>query len=60
MRQVVIPRRGPPEVLEVREAPDPVAATGTVRIRVHAAGINFSDLLAWQGLYSDAPKLRAQ
>ncbi len=56
MRQVVITRRGPPEVLEVREAPDPVATPGTVRIRVHAAGINFSDLLARQGLYPDAPK----
>lgn len=57
MRQVVIPRRGPPEVLEVREAPDPVVTPGTVRVRVHAAGINFSDLLARQGLYPDAPKL---
>jgi synaptic vesicle membrane protein VAT-1 len=44
-------------VLTVREAPDPVAAPGTVRIRVHAAGVNFSDLLARQGLYPDAPKL---
>jgi len=57
MRQVVITRRGPPEVLEVREAPDPVVQPGTVRIRVHAAGINFSDLLARQGLYPDAPKI---
>lgn len=57
MRQVVIPRRGPPEVLEVREAPDPVVQPGTVRVRVHAAGINFSDLLARQGLYPDTPKL---
>jgi len=57
VRQVVIPRRGPPEVLEVREAPDPVVKPGTVRVRVHAAGINFSDLLARQGLYPDAPKL---
>jgi len=56
VKQVVIPRRGPPEVLEVREAPDPVAQPGTVRIRVHAAGINFSDLLARQGLYPDSPK----
>jgi NADPH:quinone reductase-like Zn-dependent oxidoreductase len=44
-------------VLEVRETPDPVATPGTVRIRVRAAGINFSDLLARQGLYPDAPKL---
>ena len=57
MKQVVIPRHGPPEVLEVREAPDPVVQAGTVRIRVHAAGINFSDLLARQGVYPGAPKL---
>ncbi len=56
MKQLVIPRFGPPEVLEVREAPDPPVEPGTVRIRVHAAGINFSDLLARQGLYPDAPK----
>ena len=56
MRQLVIPRYGPPEVLEVREAPDPALRPGEVRIRVHAAGINFSDLLARQGLYPDAPK----
>ena len=43
-------------MLEVREAPDPVVQPGTVRIRVHAAGINFSDLLARQGLYPDSPK----
>jgi len=43
-------------VLAVREAPDPVAQPGSVRVRVHAAGINFSDLLARQGLYPDAPK----
>jgi NADPH:quinone reductase-like Zn-dependent oxidoreductase len=57
MRQLVIPRYGPPEVLEVREAPDPPPVLpGTVRIRVRAAGVNFSDLLARQGLYPDAPK----
>jgi len=57
VKQVVILRRGPPEVLEVREAPDPAVVPGSVRIRVRAAGINFSDLLARQGLYPDAPKL---
>lgn len=56
MKQVVITRFGPPEVLAVREAPDPSAGTGEVRIRVAAAGVNFSDLLARQGLYPDAPK----
>ena len=56
MKQVVIPRYGPPDVLTVREAPEPPVTPGTVRIRVHAAGINFSDLLARQGLYPGAPK----
>lgn len=56
MQQLVIPRHGPPEVLQVRDAPDPLAGPGGVRIRVTAAGLNFSDLLARQGLYPDAPK----
>jgi len=57
VKQVVIPRLGAPEVLELREAPDPAVVPGSVRIRVRAAGVNFSDLLARQGLYPDAPKL---
>ena len=57
MRQVWITKAGPPEVLQVREAPDPVAGDGQVRVRVHAAGINFADLMARVGLYPDAPKL---
>ena len=56
MKQLLIPRHGPPEVLTVREMPDPSVTAGAVRIRVKAAGINFSDLLARQGLYPDAPK----
>src|SRR3954462_15917617 len=56
MRQVVIPRHGPPEVFEVREVPDPVAADGELRVRVRAAGVNFADVLARIGLYPDAPK----
>jgi NADPH:quinone reductase-like Zn-dependent oxidoreductase len=56
MKQLVITRYGPPEVLAVREAPDPPVTPGSVRIRVTAAGINFSDVMARQGLYPDAPK----
>lgn len=44
-------------MLQVREAPDPEAGAGQVRIRVRAAGINFADLMARVGLYPDAPKL---
>lgn len=57
MRQVFITKAGPPEVLQVRESPDPVAARGEVRVRVKAAGINFADLMARLGIYPDAPKL---
>ena len=57
MRQIWITKAGPPEVLVVREAPDPEPAEGEVRIRVKAAGINFADLMARVGLYPDAPKL---
>lgn len=40
----------------MREGPDPVPADGLVRIRVRAAGVNFSDILSRLGLYPDAPK----
>ena len=57
MRQVWIPKIGEPQVLEVREAPDPQPAPGEVRVRVEAAGVNFADLMARMGLYPDAPPL---
>ncbi|HJQ85448.1 MAG TPA: medium chain dehydrogenase/reductase family protein [Candidatus Binatia bacterium] len=55
MRSVWIPRTGPPEVLEVRDGPDPVPGNGQVLIRVRAAGVNFADVMARMGLYPDAP-----
>ena len=57
MRQIWITKTGAPEVLQVREAPDPEAGAGQVRVRVSASGINFADLMARVGLYPDAPKL---
>jgi NADPH:quinone reductase-like Zn-dependent oxidoreductase len=57
MRRVWISRIGPPEVLQVREEPDPEPKKGEVRIRVKAAGINFADTMARKGLYPDAPKI---
>ncbi len=59
MRAVFITRRGGPEVLEVREVPDPVPGPGQVRIDVRAAGLNFADVMARMGLYPDAPKIPA-
>ncbi len=57
MRQVWITKTGKPDVLVVKEAADPVAGKGEVRVRVKAAGINFADLMARVGLYPDAPPL---
>ncbi len=56
MRSVVLTKHGPPEVLEVQERPEPEAGPGELVIDVHAAGINFADLMARVGLYPDAPK----
>jgi NADPH:quinone reductase-like Zn-dependent oxidoreductase len=36
--------------------PDPRPAPGAVRIRVHAVGINFADLLQRMGLYPGTPR----
>jgi NADPH:quinone reductase-like Zn-dependent oxidoreductase len=59
MRQVWITRKGPPEVLQVREAPDPTPGPGEVRVRVAACGVNFADLMMRLGLYPDGPPLPA-
>jgi synaptic vesicle membrane protein VAT-1 len=56
MRAVWITKPGGPEALEVRETADPKPGPGQVRIRVRAAGLNFAEVMAAQGLYPDAPK----
>jgi synaptic vesicle membrane protein VAT-1 len=55
MRSAWITRHGGPEVLQVREGPDPVAGPGEVRVRVAAAGLNFADVMGRLGIYPDAP-----
>ncbi len=57
MRQIWIPKPGPPNILEVRSAPDPTPSAGQVRVRTEAIGINFAELMARMGLYEDAPKM---
>src|SRR5437899_10712419 len=56
MRQVVTTRNGGVEVLKVKKKPDPRPGKEEVLIRVKAAGLNFADILARQGLYPDGPK----
>jgi NADPH:quinone reductase-like Zn-dependent oxidoreductase len=55
MRQVVTTRNGGTEVLRVEEKPEPQPRPGELVIGVRAAGLNFADILARQGLYPDGP-----
>jgi NADPH:quinone reductase-like Zn-dependent oxidoreductase len=57
VKQIWIPRAGEPEVLELREAADPLPGPGEVRIRVAAAGVNFADIVARMGLYPGLPPM---
>ena len=59
MRAIWTTRIGKPETLELRETADPEPGPKQVRVRVHAAGLNFADVMARQGLYPDAPKFPA-
>jgi synaptic vesicle membrane protein VAT-1 len=57
VRQIWITKAGPPEVLEVKDAPDPEPKAGEVRIRVEASGVNFADIMGRMGLYPDLPPI---
>jgi len=56
MRAVLLRKPGPPESLAIETLPDPAPGPGEVAIAVRAAGVNFADVLARQGLYPEAPK----
>jgi putative PIG3 family NAD(P)H quinone oxidoreductase len=58
MRAVVFAGKGGPEVIEVRELPDPRPSRGEVLVRVRAAALNRADLLQRRGLYPPPPGLR--
>src|SRR5437660_3803140 len=55
MRAIVTTRNGDVSVMKVEERPDPQPKVGQALIRVKAAGLNFADILARQGLYPDGP-----
>ncbi|MCC6699411.1 MAG: NADPH:quinone oxidoreductase family protein [Candidatus Hydrogenedentes bacterium] len=56
MKTVVVTRFGGPEVLEVRDVPIPEPGPGQVRIKVHASGLNYADIMQREGLYPNGPK----
>src|SRR5580700_4385917 len=55
MKAIVISRLGGPEVLEVRDVPDPVPSAGQELVRVRAGGLNFADFMTAQGGYPGTP-----
>lgn len=60
MRAVVISQYGGPEVLEVRDVPDPVPGPDEVRVRVISAALNRADLLQRAGHYPDPRPRRGE
>ena len=56
MKAIVVTRLGGPEVLELRDVPDPTPSAGQTLVRVERGGLNFADLMTAQGGYPGAPK----
>ena len=50
-------RFGPPATLAVEDVPSPEPGAGEVRVRVHAAGVNFPDSLIIENKYQIKPPL---
>lgn len=59
MRAIVIREPGGPEVLEIREVPDPTVSRGEVRVRVRATAVNRADILQRLGRYPAPPGVPA-
>src|SRR5438128_734685 len=56
MKAVVITRYGGPEVLEVREVPEPKPSPGEELVRVKRGGLNFTDTMSTSGRYPGLPQ----
>ncbi|TIP27564.1 MAG: zinc-binding alcohol dehydrogenase family protein [Mesorhizobium sp.] len=57
MRAIQLNRFGGPDVLDVVEMPRPEPQAGEVLIRVHAAGVNFFEVLMRGDRYATTPQL---
>jgi NADPH:quinone reductase len=55
MRAVVVTRHGGPEVLEVRDVPEPEPGPGQLLVEVEAAGVNYRDIYEREGSYPGTP-----
>jgi NADPH2:quinone reductase len=57
MHALLCTQFGPPELLEYRDVPSPVAAAGQVVVSVKAASVNFPDVLIIENKYQFKPPL---
>ncbi|PWR20280.1 NADPH:quinone oxidoreductase family protein [Zavarzinia aquatilis] len=57
MKQLLCKAYGPPESLMLEDGPAPALGKGEVRVRLHAAGVNFPDVLIIQGKYQFKPEM---
>ena len=57
MKAVLCKEFGPPETLVVEDVPSPEAGAGEVVLEVHAAAVNFPDVLIIQNMYQFKPPL---
>jgi NADPH2:quinone reductase len=57
MKAVLCKQYGPPESLVVEEIPSKPLGKGEVRVALHAAGVNFPDVLIIQGKYQFKPQM---
>lgn len=57
MKAIVCTRHGPPEALEYRDVPAPSPGPGQIVVALHAASVNFPDLLVIQNKYQFKPSL---
>ena len=56
MKALVISSLGGPEVLEIRNVPEPIPEPGQVLVRVEAGGVNFADIMTAKGGYPGTPE----
>src|ERR1043165_1537188 len=55
MRAIVVDRFGPPEALRAGDAPAPDPRPGEVLVEIHAAPVNYVDMLVVGGTYQFLP-----
>ena len=57
MRAIVISKNGEPDVLQIRELPDPVPGDGDLLIRVRAFGVNHAETHMRKGEWAEAAQV---